>query len=130
MVFAEEKGERIGAGGAARAAVRGRGHGRGETMRGPGWDVVSDGEMSKISYATYIKDRITGFEGDSPRRPPADLEEYPGFLQRQAASGGTPTYRRPQCVGEIRVKDAAPLEGGLGELSRGGRSAPARGGVQ
>jgi len=75
-----------------------------------GIDVVSDGEMSKLSYATYIKDRITGFEGDSPRRPPADLEEYPGFLQRQAASGGTPTYRRPQCVGEIRVKDAAPLE--------------------
>jgi len=75
-----------------------------------GIDIVSDGEMSKISYATYIKDRITGFEGDSPRRPPADLEEYPGFLQRQAASGGTPTYRRPQCVGEIRVKDAAPLE--------------------
>ena len=75
-----------------------------------GVDVVSDGEMSKISYATYIKDRITGFEGDSPRQPPADLEEYPGFLKRQAASGGTPTYRRPQCVGEIRVKDTAPLE--------------------
>ena len=44
-----------------------------------GVDVVSDGEMSKISYATYIKDRITGFEGDSPRRAPADLEEYPAF---------------------------------------------------
>ena len=34
-----------------------------------GVDVVSDGEMSKISYATYIKDRITGFDGDSDRRP-------------------------------------------------------------
>ena len=39
-----------------------------------GVDVVSDGEMSKLSYATYIKDRITGFEGDSDRRPPADRE--------------------------------------------------------
>ena len=35
-------------------------------------DIVSDGEMSKISYATYIKDRITGFDGDSPRTPPRD----------------------------------------------------------
>ena len=47
-----------------------------------GVDVVSDGEMSKISYATYIKDRMTGFAGDSPRRPPADLEEFPKFLER------------------------------------------------
>ena len=75
-----------------------------------GVDLVSDGEMSKISYATYIKDRITGFEGDSERNPPADLEEFPGFLQRQAQSGGTPTYRRPCCVGDIAVKDSRPLQ--------------------
>ena len=62
-----------------------------------GVDIVSDGEMSKISYATYIKDRITGFDGDSDRQPPSDLEEFPGFLKRQASSGGTPTYRRPCC---------------------------------
>ena len=42
-----------------------------------GIDLVSDGEMGKISYATYIKDRISGFDGDSPRRPPADLEDFP-----------------------------------------------------
>lgn len=72
-------------------------------------DIVSDGEMSKISYATYIKDRITGFEGDSPRQPPSDLEEFPGFLQRQASSGGTPSYSRPCCVGDIRVKDMGPV---------------------
>lgn len=73
-----------------------------------GVDIVSDGEMSKLSYATYIKDRITGFEGDSPRRAPADLEEFPAFLARQANSGGTPTYSRPQCVGPIEVKDEKP----------------------
>ncbi len=75
-----------------------------------GIDVVSDGEMSKISYATYIKDRITGFAGDSPRTPPKDLEEFPGFLERQARSGGTPAYKRPRCVGEIRPKDMAPVQ--------------------
>ncbi len=74
-----------------------------------GIDVVSDGEMSKISYANYIKDRISGFQGDSPRRPPRDLKEFPGFLERQARSGGTPAYKRPCCVAEVRLKDMAPL---------------------
>jgi len=82
-----------------------------------GVDVVSDGEMSKLSYATYIKDRITGFEGDSPRRAPADLEEYPSFLKRQAATGGTPTYKRPQCVGPIEVKDMGPCRADIGNFS-------------
>jgi 5-methyltetrahydropteroyltriglutamate--homocysteine methyltransferase len=82
-----------------------------------GVDLVSDGEMSKISYATYIKDRITGFEGDSERNPPSDLEEFPGFLNRQSSSGGTPSYRRPCCVGEIKVKDMQPLQEDLENLS-------------
>ena len=75
-----------------------------------GIDLVSDGEMSKISYATYIKDRVTGFDGDSERDPPQDLEDYPSFLARLAQSGGTPTYRRPCCVAEIAVKDLAPVQ--------------------
>ena len=74
-----------------------------------GVDIVSDGEMSKISYATYIKDRFTGFDGDSPRRTPADLTDYPGFMKRLSSSGGTPTYRRPCCVGPIGVKTLEPL---------------------
>lgn len=82
-----------------------------------GIDVVSDGEMSKLSYATYIKDRISGFEGDSPRRAPADLEANPSFLERQAKLGGTPTYRRPQCVGPITVTDSGPCEMDLANLS-------------
>lgn len=81
-----------------------------------GIDVVSDGEMSKISYATYIKDRLTGFDGDSPRRAPQDLEQFPSFLQRLAQSGGTPSYRRPMCVGEIAIKDDAPLEADLSNM--------------
>lgn len=79
-------------------------------QREAGIDLPSDGETAKISYATYIKDRLTGFEGDSPRRPPADLADYPAYLERLARSGGTPTYRRPRCVGPIAVKDLAPLQ--------------------
>jgi len=80
-------------------------------------DIVSDGEMSKISYATYIKDRITGFDGDSPRSAPRDLEDFPGFLERQASGGGTPTYRRPCCVGPIKVKSMQPLQDDLANFS-------------
>lgn len=75
-----------------------------------GVDIVSDGEISKISYATYIKHRITGFEGDSPRKPPRDLEDFSGFMARLASSGGTPSYKRPVCVGPIEPKDQAPVE--------------------
>ena len=82
-----------------------------------GIDLVSDGEMSKISYATYIKDRITGFDGDSPRTPPKDLEMFPSFLERQAKGGGTPTYRRPKCVGPITVKSMEPLEADLAHMA-------------
>lgn len=81
-----------------------------ERQRRVGIALPSDGEMSKISYATYIKDRLTGFEGDSPRRAPADLKRFPSFLERQSKGGGTPTYRRPQCVGPIEVKTLEPLQ--------------------
>jgi 5-methyltetrahydropteroyltriglutamate--homocysteine methyltransferase len=74
-----------------------------------GIDIVSDGETSKISYATYVKDRYTGFEGDSPRSPPADLKLYPGFLARLAKQGGTPTYARPRCVGPVRSRGQGEL---------------------
>jgi 5-methyltetrahydropteroyltriglutamate--homocysteine methyltransferase len=81
-----------------------------ERQRTAGIDIISDGETSKISYATYIKDRVTGFEGDSPRTPPADLEQFPSFLERQAKGGGTPTYRRPCCVGAVAPLTLEPLQ--------------------
>jgi 5-methyltetrahydropteroyltriglutamate--homocysteine methyltransferase len=73
--------------------------------------------MSKISYATYIKDRISGFAGDSPRRAPADLEAFPTFLERQAKGGGTPSYRRPRCVGEVAPVTLGPLEDDIGHFA-------------
>jgi 5-methyltetrahydropteroyltriglutamate--homocysteine methyltransferase len=73
--------------------------------------------MSKISYATYIKDRISGFDGDSPRTPPADLEAFPRFLERQSKGGGTPTYRRPKCVAEVRPVTLDPLRADIEHLN-------------
>ena len=81
-----------------------------------GIDIVSDGETSKISYATYVKDRYTGFDGDSPRNAPADLRMFPTFLERLKDDGGTPTYARPMCVGEVKSKGQGELEKDIANL--------------
>jgi len=81
-----------------------------------GVDIVSDGETSKISYATYVKDRYTGFDGDSPRNAPADLKQFPSFLKRLADDGGTPQYARPMCVGAVKPKGQGELEKDIANL--------------
>ncbi len=81
-----------------------------------GINIVSDGETSKISYATYVKDRYTGFDGDSPRNAPADLKLFPSFLKRLADDGGTPQYARPMCVSEVKSKGQGELEKDIANL--------------
>ena len=84
-----------------------------------GIDIVSDGETSKISYATYVKDRYTGFSGDSPRNAPGDLKLFPGFLQRLSDDGGTPQYARPMCTGEVTSKGQGELQADISNLQAG-----------
>jgi len=91
-----------------------------------GVDIVSDGETSKISYATYVKDRYTGFSGDSPRNAPADLKQFPTFLKRLAEAGGTPQYARPMCTGEVRSKGQGELQKDIANL----KAAMAKHGVE
>lgn len=80
-------------------------------------DVVSDGEMSKISYATYIRHRLTGFElGEMPRATPRDLDDFPDFKERLAKLGATPKYQRPICTGPIAVKDLSGLHKDIANL--------------
>ena len=74
-----------------------------------GISIVSDGETSKISYATYVKDRYKGFGGDSPRNAPADLKLFPNFLERLSKDGGTPKYARPMCIEKVEPKDNKEL---------------------
>lgn len=87
-----------------------------EKQKNSGIDIVSDGETSKISYATYVKDRYTGFSGDSPRNAPEDLKLFPGFLQRLADEGGTPQYARPMCTGEVKSKGQGELQKDIANL--------------
>ena len=81
-----------------------------------GIDIVSDGETSKISYSTYIKDRYTGFSGDSDRNVPGDLKLFPSYMQRIAREGGTPQFARPQCTGPVAPKSDADLKADIANL--------------
>jgi 5-methyltetrahydropteroyltriglutamate--homocysteine methyltransferase len=79
-----------------------------------GIDVVSDGEFSKISYATYIKDRLDGFSGSSPPIMGADLEDFPEYAQSLLAANRSPIkIQRPMCTGPVRVKNRQPLDDDL-----------------
>jgi 5-methyltetrahydropteroyltriglutamate--homocysteine methyltransferase len=82
-----------------------------------GIDIVSDGEMSKISYATYIAGRLAGFGGDTPREPGQDLVEFPGLLRKLAERGATAKYRRPRCIAAVSVKDTGPLQADIRNLT-------------
>ena len=81
-----------------------------------GVDIVSDGETNKISYATYIADRLTGFGGDTPREPGLDLIEFPRIMKKLADTGATAKYRRPRCIGEIGLKDDKPLQADIANM--------------
>ena len=82
-----------------------------------GIDIVSDGEMSKIGYATYIRHRLSGFElGDVPRATPADLDAYPNYRDRQAKSGTAPKYKRPICRGPIAYENFEPVQTDLAHM--------------
>jgi 5-methyltetrahydropteroyltriglutamate--homocysteine methyltransferase len=81
-----------------------------------GLDAVSDGETSKIGYATYIKDRLTGFDGDHPRQIARDLQAFPEFRARMAVFAGKQSFKRPACVGPIAVADRQSLQNDLRNL--------------
>ena len=81
-----------------------------------GVDVVSDGEMSKISYSTYITDRLTGFEGNSPRKVNLDIAPYPEFREKMVRITGSQPMPRAFCTGPIAVKDRDLLRADLDNL--------------
>ena len=82
-----------------------------------GVDIVSDGEFSKIGYANYIKDRLTGFGGQTPGTPGADVEDFPGFAAKlKRWREGALERPTPCCQGPIAVKDTSQLEADLKRL--------------
>jgi 5-methyltetrahydropteroyltriglutamate--homocysteine methyltransferase len=70
-----------------------------------GLDVVNDGEFSKPSYATYVKDRLTGFGGASHPLQYRDLVDFPGMARRVFGDPGRARRRTPACTGPIALRD-------------------------
>ena len=128
MLIAKEKGERVDAA-AFDALVTKAVHAVVRRQVEAGVDIVCDGEMAKPGYATYIKDRLTGFSGDSPRRPPADLALYPAYLKKIHAAGETPSIIRQRCTGPVAVRDRKPLADDLARLDAATKSAKPAGGA-
>ena len=77
-----------------------------------GLDVVNDGEQSKISFATYVRERLHGFGGaDEPRPTSLEAREFPEYAARRAFP-----YRRPACNAPIAWKDFAAVETDIAHL--------------
>ena len=87
-----------------------------ELQVGCGVDIVSDGETSKISYATYVKDRLSGFAGDRPRQVALDLQPYPEFRARMAVFAGKQAFKRQACVGPVAVIEHESLRQDIANL--------------
>jgi len=83
-----------------------------------GIDLVSDGELSKPSYATYIADRLTGFGGESKGDVPADLRDFKDYSRHLVEIGGVvPRGGHTCCQGEVTVKDLSGLDEDLTNFS-------------
>ena len=85
-----------------------------------GVDIVSDGEQAKVGYANYIKDRFTGFSGDSEPARGADLEDFPDYLGRlMKRREGAVKIHRPCCTGAIELRNDRPLREDIANLHAG-----------
>ncbi len=82
-----------------------------------GIDIVNDGEMSKPSYATYVKDRLHGFGGESRPLVYQDLVGFPEFARRVFGDPGRARRRTPGCDGPISVHDSEAAETDVANLS-------------
>jgi len=81
-----------------------------------GVDIVNDGEASKPSYSTYVKDRLTGFHGEADVMAIADLADYPEFGERFARQGVLETLKRPACTAPITYKDLDAVNRDIADL--------------
>src|SRR6516225_2961365 len=77
-----------------------------------GIDIISDGEMSKIGFANYVKDRLTGFEGESNPVVAQDVLDFPDLRGRmfRRNEGSESRYFTPACTGPITLRDKEAVQ--------------------
>ncbi len=104
MMFAREEGVPVD-GAALEARVRAAVDEAVRRQARAGIDIVNDGEMSKPSYATYVKDRLNGFGGDGNTYVFRDLQEFPRSAERVFGDPGRKRRKAPACNAPITVRD-------------------------
>lgn len=74
-----------------------------------GVSVVSDGELGKVGYSTYMIERLSGFGGHTDRKPAADLAEVPNLAKKLSAIMGSQEFVRASCIDEVKLVTLEPL---------------------
>jgi 5-methyltetrahydropteroyltriglutamate--homocysteine methyltransferase len=83
-----------------------------------GVSIVSDGELGKVGYSTYIKERLSGFGGNVARRPALDLAPYPELRKKLAAIMGEQEFVRASCVGPVRLVNPEPCREDINRFTK------------
>jgi 5-methyltetrahydropteroyltriglutamate--homocysteine methyltransferase len=84
-----------------------------------GVSIVSDGELGKIGYSTYITERLSGFGGDVPRKPALDLAQLPELRKKLALVMGEQEFVRASCVGPVRLVNLEPCRQDIRRFLKG-----------
>ena len=92
-----------------------------------GVSIVSDGELGKVGYSTYITERLSGFGGHVERKPALDLAPFPELRKKLAAIMGEQEFVRASCVGLVRLVNLEPCHEDIRRFSRALAPRPVRG---
>ena len=87
-----------------------------QKQRATGLSVLNDGEQGRADYTIYVKDRLTGFAGESSSWPNPDVDEFPEWTE-MARQFAPPFQKRPACTGPIEWKDWPAVERDIRNLS-------------
>lgn len=77
-------------------------------QREAGVSIVSDGELGKVGYSTYMQERLSGFGGHIDRKPAKDLAAHPALAKKLSAIMGSQEFTRASCIGEVKQVNLQP----------------------
>ncbi len=88
---------------------------------------VSDGELGKVGYSTYMTERLSGFGGDVPRKPALDLAPLPEFRKKLGAIMGDQEFVRAACISEVKLVDLEPCHEDIRRFKKATAGKPTQG---
>lgn len=73
-----------------------------------GVSIVSDGELGKVGYSTYMQERLSGFGGHIDRKPAKDLAAHPDLAKKLSTIMGSQEFTRASCIGKVKLVNLQP----------------------